>query len=592
MELTLDQALQKGVEAHKAGKVQEADRYYTAILKAQPKHPDANHNMGVLAVGVGKVEAALPFFKSALNANPSIAQYWLSYMDALIKLDRMVDAKAVLEQAKNNGAKGDGFDQIELRLNTSSVNVKNEIQEDIPTQPNILDELKLDQALKFAKKKLKDGLVEEAKKIYIDILEKFPNNKNASDGIKKLASETLANKLNTEDPPNEKLQKLIDLYNNGQMQAAITEALKLISEFPKSGTLFNILGAAYKGMGRLEEALAAHKKAILLKPDSAAAYNNIGLVLQNLDKLDEALDAYKKALSLKSDFAEAYNNMGNTLKSQGALDQALKAYEKALDIIPEQAETHNNIGTIFLKHGKVEEAIKAFEKALSIKPFYGSAKHMLSALTGNKHETAPRQYVENLFDGYAHKFESSLVGKLEYKMPKLITNILKKYNFSGSLGSVLDLGCGTGLLGPEIKNHCSKLEGIDLSNPMLAVAKQKNVYDKLSQFDIVEYLSIMPLDFDYYIALDVFIYVGHLSDIFRLISSRNKKPGKLVFSTEHTEIDGYHILKSGRYSHSREYIETLCKKFGYKISHFSTNDLRKEQEHFLTGGIYVLSFKP
>ena len=56
MELTLDQALQKGVEAHRAGKAEEADRYYTAILKANPKHPDANHNMGVLAVGVGKVE--------------------------------------------------------------------------------------------------------------------------------------------------------------------------------------------------------------------------------------------------------------------------------------------------------------------------------------------------------------------------------------------------------------------------------------------------------------------------------------------------------------------------------------------------------
>ena len=86
MELTLDQALEKGVEAHKAGKVQEADRYYTAILKANPKHSDANHNMGVLAVGIGKVEAALPFFKTALETNSNIAQYWLSYIDGLIKL--------------------------------------------------------------------------------------------------------------------------------------------------------------------------------------------------------------------------------------------------------------------------------------------------------------------------------------------------------------------------------------------------------------------------------------------------------------------------------------------------------------------------
>ena len=116
MELTVDQALQKGVEAHKVGKVQEADQCYTAILKANPKHPDANHNIGVLGVGVGKVEAALPFFKTALEANPNIAQYWISYIDALIKLDRIAEAKAVLEQAKSSGAKGDGFDQFQSKL--------------------------------------------------------------------------------------------------------------------------------------------------------------------------------------------------------------------------------------------------------------------------------------------------------------------------------------------------------------------------------------------------------------------------------------------------------------------------------------------
>ena len=76
MELTLDEVLQKAVEAHKAGQTQEADRLYTAILQAQPKHPDANHNMGVLAVGVGKVQEALPFFKTALEASPSIGLYW------------------------------------------------------------------------------------------------------------------------------------------------------------------------------------------------------------------------------------------------------------------------------------------------------------------------------------------------------------------------------------------------------------------------------------------------------------------------------------------------------------------------------------
>ena len=81
MEITIDQALQKAIEAHKAGQVQDADRLYTAILKAQPKHPDANHNLGVLAVSVGKLQEALPFLKTALEANPSIhSSGWATLM--------------------------------------------------------------------------------------------------------------------------------------------------------------------------------------------------------------------------------------------------------------------------------------------------------------------------------------------------------------------------------------------------------------------------------------------------------------------------------------------------------------------------------
>ena len=113
IQLTIDQALIKGIEAHKAGKVTEADRYYTAILKAKPKHPDANHNMVVLAVGLGKVQESLIFFRTALETNDSIDQYWLSYIDALIKLNRMDDANAVWKKAKSKDLKGHGFDQIE-----------------------------------------------------------------------------------------------------------------------------------------------------------------------------------------------------------------------------------------------------------------------------------------------------------------------------------------------------------------------------------------------------------------------------------------------------------------------------------------------
>lgn len=215
---------------------------------------------------------------------------------------------------------------------------------------------------------------------------------------------------------------------------------------------------------------------------------------------------------------------------------------------------------------------------------------MLSSLIGITTNSAPLEYIENLFDGYANKFDSSLVGKLEYNIPKMLTQMIFKEQPNVSLGSVLDLGCGTGLTGLEIKRFCTKLYGIDLSSSMLEQARLKNVYDKLTHIDIVEYLSGSELDFDYFISTDVFIYVGELSEVFHLIKSRNKQSGKLVFSTEHTDDDGFRLEKSGRYSHSTGYIESLCNEFSYSISHFSKTDLRKEKGEFLTGGLYVLNF--
>ena len=98
MELAIEQALQQGVTAHREGKLQEAERLYKAILYSQPAHPHANHNLGVLAVSDNRAEAALPLFKTALNANPKIEQFWLSYIATLIKEKQFENAKQVIEQ--------------------------------------------------------------------------------------------------------------------------------------------------------------------------------------------------------------------------------------------------------------------------------------------------------------------------------------------------------------------------------------------------------------------------------------------------------------------------------------------------------------
>ena len=116
MELTIEQALQKGVAAHKEGKLQEAERLYQAILQSQPKHPDANHNLGLIAVAANKVDTALPLFKTALEANPKIEQFWLSYIDALIKGKQSEVAKQVIEQAEKQGFSGEKINVFERQL--------------------------------------------------------------------------------------------------------------------------------------------------------------------------------------------------------------------------------------------------------------------------------------------------------------------------------------------------------------------------------------------------------------------------------------------------------------------------------------------
>ena len=178
----VDDLYQQGLKLHKSGKAELACRVYTLVLNANPEHSMANHNMGALAVDIGKVEEALPFFEAALEANADVAQFWVSYIDALINVGRIADARAVFGQAKNNGAQGDGFDQLEQRLNVpiqAPLETSNTALVGYQDQPNILDNLKLDQAISLAKKKAKAGSTEEAKRVYEDILTKFPKNKRA-----------------------------------------------------------------------------------------------------------------------------------------------------------------------------------------------------------------------------------------------------------------------------------------------------------------------------------------------------------------------------------------------------------------------------
>ena len=119
MEEIIQEALSKGVEMHVAGEFDLAGQLYASVIKLQPDHADANHNMGLLKLDMGNDLEALPYLQTALQADTSIAQFWLSYIRALIKLDKTTEATRILDLAKESGFQGEDFEKLHQSLNSS-----------------------------------------------------------------------------------------------------------------------------------------------------------------------------------------------------------------------------------------------------------------------------------------------------------------------------------------------------------------------------------------------------------------------------------------------------------------------------------------
>ena len=316
MEEIIQEAISKGVEMHVAGEYDLASQLYESVIKLQADHADANHNMGLLKLDIGHDAEALPYLQTALQLDTSIAQFWLSYLKALINLERLDEASRILDLAKESGFEGGEFAELKKLLNTPTENASvSEPEADTPSnsQPNILDSLKLNQALRLAEKKAKEGNIEEANRIYQDILAKFPKNKRALNGL------AVVNKTEqsaaTQGPPQETINQLINLYNQGQLAAVVEKAKALTLQYPNAFVVWNILGAAAAQTGQIDLAIIAFQRVIAITPDHADTYNNIGNVLLKQGKLEETMAAYVKALSLKPDFPEAWNNIAFPLQA-------------------------------------------------------------------------------------------------------------------------------------------------------------------------------------------------------------------------------------------------------------------------------------
>ncbi|MBK5969458.1 MULTISPECIES: tetratricopeptide repeat protein [Thiorhodovibrio] len=334
-QLTIPEALNQAVAHHRAGQLQDAERLYRAILQAQPKHPDANHNLGVLAVSVNQIAAALALFETARAGNPAVTQYWLSSADALVRCARPDEAQSLVAQAQSSGLDEGGVQRLREYLavhqrGDSSINAPGE---------------RYQQALQAHQ----SGDLQTAEAGYRQLIAQNPAHAEA-------------------------LHRLgLVLYQRGDpagAEAFIRRAIRINDQVPAYHCHHGVM---LKALLRLKEALQAYDRALALKLDYAEAHSNRGNALRNLGRLEEALQAYDQALALKPDYAEAHSNRGNALYDLGRLEEALQAYDQALALKPDFAEAHSNRGTALYDLGRLEEALQAYDQALALKPDYAEA---------------------------------------------------------------------------------------------------------------------------------------------------------------------------------------------------------------------------
>lgn len=284
--------------------------------------------------------------------------------------------------------------------------------------------------------------------------------------------------------------------------------------------------------------------------------------------------------------------------------------DQALDL-------YNNMGIVEKKRGSFDEAVICFKKALEIKSNDGHALVQLASIDrndgkdnilSNVKELDP-EYVSALFDGYSSRFESELVDVLHYRGHILVYDALKSAlrklgKSTSAIQQVVDLGCGTGLLGELIANDMSSVVvcGVDLSQRMVDISRQRrsrngdDVYASVAVSDAAEYLSTRnERSVDCILASDVFIYVGDIEKILGESARVLVKDGLVGFTLESFDLNredkdsrGLKLLSSGRFGHSKKYIDDVAASKGFDVKSWNDCVLRKQGQNDVNGAVVIL----
>lgn len=427
-------------------------------------------------------------------------------------------------------------------------------------------------------------------------------------------------------PGSQESDSLIALFKQGRYTELVSAAEDAIRKHPRFAGGWKLLGAAYSQLGRNQDALTPMRKAVKLLEDDAEAHKNLGIILKALGRLSEAENSFRRALRINPEAADVHNNLGIILLETARLKDAESSCRRAVQINPEFAEAHNNLGIVLMEMGHLQDAEASCRTSLQLQPGFAAAygnlgtvlqamgrldealecfrqrarltpgnavdQHLITSLSGGNSERAPADYVQDVFDAYAPKFDSHLQGALQYDVPKKLRELISRNPPNIEKWDVLDLGCGTGLAGLEIAPFSKRLVGVDLSAKMLEQAQSRMFYQRLERSDLLPMMQLeAPASYDLIIAADVFVYLGDLDSVIAEARRLLSPGGRFAFSVEAggetverelTE-QKYHLKNTGRYGHSLVYLERLAETNGYRILDTLATQIRLDRGQPIMG---------
>jgi predicted TPR repeat methyltransferase len=413
----------------------------------------------------------------------------------------------------------------------------------------------------------------------------------------------------------ERLQQGISAHRSGNLEAALSAYKDVLSEDPDHADGLHFLGLLHFDAGKADNAVALIHASLERNPGNFSAWNNLGNILKLSGDKDEALKAYLRAVEIEVRHEEAWKNISMMLQEASNNDELLPMLREVVRLDPNNHSGWHNFGISLMLAGKREEAADAFERCLQFPPDVWSDKgwhprvlcalgraevatrHMemlvatypddpviryqFAAIRGEDLSLAPADYVRDHFDSFSESFDDVLNG-LGYQAPKLVAEEVAELARERDLpfAHVVDLGCGTGLCGPLIRDHCARLTGIDLSPGMLRKAAALKVYDFLVEGELVGFLSSdLPAQFDLAVCVDTLCYLGDLEPFMRALAEALAPGGMLVASVEHLDTsDGpdYRVDATGRYAHRPEYLKRCAEAAGLLYAREKRDILRKE----------------